>query len=154
MYSPDRREFLGLLGAGGITLGVVGGVIAYTNGDEEDPIPEGRFDVDGEIETTGTDCASPEPHTSAIERDAAQLHLTGQLEAPTPCHRAVLGGIVVDGTTLAVSIGVESTLEEDQECIQCVGSIAYEATVEVASIDDLEVVTIHHADDESFDHHV
>lgn len=148
MASPDRREFLALLAVGGATMTVVGGVLA-TDGDD-DPGDDGEpaSDLAGSIETDDAHCADPDPDVATASYGDGAVTVDGRIQAPTPCHEAVLTAVEFDGVTLTVSVSVESSLADDESCIECVGDIGYEATVQVDTSP--ATVVINHDDRETF----
>lgn len=96
------------------------------------------LDVPVCIETTESDCGTGEDNI-AIRRIDGPVEIEGILGAPNPCHYAVVRDATVADDTLTIVVDVES---EDVECIQCVGEIHYEATVD----DSFQSVTVDHVD--------
>ena len=99
------------------------------------------------IETVDTDCGSAEDERIDVEPDGDTIVVTGSLPAPNPCHEAVLDDVgIEDGTDrLAVVVDVQSTLDEGEVCIECVGRVDYEATIELMHGDELRSIHVDHA---------
>lgn len=138
----DRRSLLVGLAAASVGLagclegggGTAGGENSGGDGDSEPSI-----EASG-IETTGSDCASGDADEAELVSGAA-VTVRGTIRAGNPCHDAVLTDVALESGTLTLTIGVESL---DQICMQCVGAIDYEATVEVDDVDALADVVVEH----------
>lgn len=122
------------------------------NGENETVGADGESDDSGgdvrsSVETTNTDCYSDgaDRHGATVEFGEDRLVVTGHLEAPNPCHEAVLETATVRDGAMVLEIGLEA---EDGFCTECVGRIEYEATVEVADGAPDEVVVYHRSDDD------
>jgi hypothetical protein len=89
------------------------------------------------IETTSTDCLqgtrSPTANQSAtIEFNNGTLLVTGEIKSPDPCHEATIESITYDASADALTF-VGSVAEKTSEaCIQCTGSVKYEARITVS----------------------
>lgn len=93
-----------------------------------------------QIETTNTNCGGV-GNRSEWTREGETLTVTGSFQAPTPCHKAVLTDIMYQDGTFDVHVGREPT---SRECIQCVGSVSYTLTIEVADGTTVENVAVTH----------
>jgi len=98
------------------------------------------------IETTDAACAGGAGGEVTVERGDGPVAIEGTFTAPNPCHEAVIEGATVEGGTLQVGVGRQSTLGEGEFCQGCVGAISYEATVEVAPLDAVADVRVDHPD--------
>lgn len=125
MIDRSRRAILVALAMG--TTGLAGWLTVAANDDE--PATNASV-VNTDITTVGSVCGSPGDEYSSINIDGTVVDITGGLAAPTPCHEAVIEGYSIDAGTLTVTIDVEA-VDSDSPCIQCVGLIEYEATVEL-----------------------
>lgn len=112
------------------------------NGTDDTSPPD---DSDGSIETTGADCGNPDDETALAVADGESVRLVGTTLSPNPCHAATIESIDTEDDGVTVTIGVESTLEGDEECMECHGAIDYDARIEVApdAVDTLVVVHDH-----------
>ena len=86
--------------------------------------------TDYDIRTLDSRCQSGD-ETVSINKGDSTVTISGVLTASNPCHEAMLNAVSYtgDSDTLRVNVGVEST---DEVCVDCVGAIEYEATVEFA----------------------
>ena len=124
---------------------------AEEDGDHEDDsgVEEGHHEIGSKsIETIDTDCGSTGDATVTPETD--RVVIDGTIVASNPCHEAVLSGAAVSGDELRVAIDVESTLEPDEVCIECVGAIEYRVIVEVTDAKQLSSVHVDHVDGGSY----
>lgn len=112
-----------------------------TDGDDGTEDDRDGSSPDATVRQLGASCASGDEDWAVVVRDDDELVITGTTPASNPCHEAVLDELDRQGDALTVVIGVESTLEEDEDCAQCVGAIAYEATVQLdaSTLDAVEV---------------
>ena len=99
--------------------------------DTPTPTPEPVTVTDSTIRTTAASCRSSdaaETATVAVDRAASSVTVTGVLHTADPCHRAVLDGVRYDqdAGSLHLDVVAEST---DEVCVQCIGTVAYEASV-------------------------
>lgn len=145
MSSPTRRDILAVVAAGGAAMTGAGIVFAVNAGDSTSPPP-----ADATIETTATGCAERSPDTATVEIDHDVAHIDGVLEAPTPCHDAVLVSVSENDGILEVAIDTESRESEDLNCIQCVGEIGYSASIHLEEPAELYEVVVVHADGPTF----
>lgn len=96
--------------------------------------------IDSGIDTVDATCAGDDEDEFSWAIEGDTVDIDGKATAPNPCHEAVFESITLDGDTLLVEIGLEST--SDQACVQCVGGIEFEAWVEVDDGDGLSDVTV------------
>lgn len=99
------------------------------------------------IETRQTGCQSSDLGVADASIDDDVVTVDGVIEASNPCHEATLEGVTIENQQLSLRIDVASTLAEGEVCQQCLGQVAYRATVEVAEASQLEDVTVDHATD-------
>lgn len=102
--------------------------------------------VESSIETVDTECATGDDDRVQADRSSDRFEIDGRIPASTPCHRALIDAATVDDRELIVEIGLESTLAEDESCIQCLGRISYRASLEVRGAHEIERLTVKHAD--------
>lgn len=144
MRRPDRREFLGLLAAGGATFTVIGGVLATGSST--------GAEVDGaDIETTDAGCGSPASESASVELLADALEITGSLSAANPCHEASVVDLAWGDDSVTITIDTVSTLEDDEVCVECVGEISYRATVSMEDESVPATVIVDHVDGEQYE---
>lgn len=114
------------------------------SGESEAATPTETRDSDPEpaveqVETLETGCATGENSVRAT-RDGDILSVEGVIDAPDPCHTAVVSDTSLDNSELAVTVGVES---ENTICQQCVGEVSYEATIDLDGADVERLVVDH-----------
>lgn len=80
------------------------------------------------VDTATTTCAGGDDSARATSTDG-QLTIQGQIRAPNPCHEAVVSDLTAADDEVTVTVGVESTLGEDEMCQQCVGLVSYSVTL-------------------------
>lgn len=93
------------------------------------------------VETRETSCATGENSVRAT-RDGDILSVEGIIDAPDPCHTAVVSDISLDNSELAVAVGVES---ENDLCQQCVGAVNYQATIDLDGAE-VQVLVVDHGE--------
>ncbi len=142
MARLNRREVLGV--AAGVGALVVAGCTGNAgdpgrpgtdsgsgNGENSSTTRTGSAAIaDSSVRTVGTECLSGDQRTDIEFNDeAGRVVVTGVIEAPTPCHAATLHEASYDAgeDRLRVDIGTEA--DGSDGCVECVGGIAYEATV-------------------------
>lgn len=144
--SPTRRTL--------IASGAVLGSLALAGcQDRFAPTANGSgADSQGEesIETVGTDCGTPDDEHARADRDGNTVTLSGVLVTSNPCHEAVLVEYSLTDGELSVDIDAVSTLDEGEVCIECIGAISYEATIEVDSDAVVARVRLNHVPGETF----
>lgn len=138
MSQLSRRRVLGSLAIGSAALA---GCLSVGASVDREPVDGVR---EQDITTVETACAGMNDEGSSVEVSGTTIDIEGVLIGPNPCHEAVIKGVFVEGDTLVVSIAAESDIDDGEVCMECVGKISYEATVEVG--DDVEF------DDVSVDH--
>ena len=127
-------------------LVLVGGTSASLAGCASGEPPGSRSDPpvrQTSIETTGSDCATPDDDWAVARTSDSSLTIIGTTPAPHPCHAASIISVTGDLDRLTVEIGVESTLGPDEVCVTCAGAVGYEATIEVED-GPVEELTIAH----------
>lgn len=93
-----------------------------------------------DVRTTNTDCFSGAQSVTATLSDGT-LVLGGVIKAGTPCHVATVESASAKRRTVEVTVGVES--DGSGACVQCVGSVEYEATLEYDGATPEHVVVRH-----------
>jgi hypothetical protein len=96
------------------------------------------------IESGQGTCAQGDEYASGNREDGT-LTLDGVIQAPNPCHEAVVSDITTSGGTQTVNVGVESTLGEDEMCQQCLGHISYQVTLSGANTASNEEIRVQHS---------
>lgn len=144
----NRREVLRLTaGVGALAVaGCTGGDDTASPADGTDTDPDGAGGngggdegadtpavaiADTTVQTAGKECLSGDQTTDiSFESGADRVVLTGIIRAPTPCHDAILRSAEYDAGAdrLVVDIGTED--DGSDTCVECVGGIGYEVTVE------------------------
>ena len=128
--SPTRRH---LLASGtGLASLVLAGCAAPTAGD-----------IEATIQTVDSECASGDSDTADATFVDSGAEIEGTLGAPNPCHEAALEDVTLEGDTLSVVIGVEST---DEICVECVGRIEYRAQIDAS--EPVATLVVDHVDGE------
>lgn len=102
-----------------------------------------------DFETVDASCASGDSDSANAELSEGTVSLDGVLTASNPCHEAVPGTVAVEENQLRVEIGVESTLDDDEMCQDCLGAIEYEATVSLGNDSEIDSVHISHSGGET-----
>ncbi|PSP28244.1 hypothetical protein BRC65_02670 [Halobacteriales archaeon QH_2_65_14] len=150
MSDLSRREVLGATVAAGVAglAGCLDGLVEGETGEDGDPNDGTDEILDYSVETTDSGCNGGDgDHVDSIETGET-VQVLGVMEAPNPCHVAAVNDVGLDGGELSVVLDVESE-DSDTECVQCIGRIEYEATVDLASADLVETVRITHAHSEN-----
>ncbi|MFC3958893.1 hypothetical protein [Halovivax cerinus] len=94
-----------------------------------------QTEVDGaDVDQRNVEC------TASVSVDAETIEINGQLEAPTPCHEAVIGDVTVEDDTMTVTVELESGTDP---CTQAISQVEYEATLVVVDQDVSTVVVMH-----------
>lgn len=135
-----RRALLASLGTVAIAGCInVGGQLPENRRSDD---AEGELSaVSSDIVTIDTDCGTEHAdHSWSLEGDTVVID--GYRPAPNPCHEATIEEVLVVSDTLVVDLGIDSTREQDEVCIECVGKISYQATVEVENPAALETVEV------------
>lgn len=87
------------------------------------------------IETTDTGCAEGEDAESAsvtFDADAVSIAVDGVVEASNPCHVASLEGTKYDSEEMVLSVTIAAKPRDAEEaCMECIGGIEYEATLDL-----------------------
>jgi len=113
-----------------VTVAADGGVAHETmSTDLACPPPEV---VDRTFDADDGACAGDGAGTAAVALEDGTVRVTGSLRTPTPCYGAALETAALgDADTLRVVVAATEP-HGDGVCIQCIGRVPYEATVEVA----------------------
>jgi len=117
--------------------------------------PAGAEIRNATIETVDGSCASGDEEDAAVTSDEdatvttedESVVIEGMIPASNPCHEAILGDVSVDGSELQVTVDLE---QQEGMCVECVGIITYEATVEVTDVSALDSAQIDHVGGGSF----
>lgn len=155
MSCISRRDALAALTAAGVTglAGCVADTLQTNDGNEADGNAGGSGGSDGQdgptvvdvtTETVSSGCLDPTAAGSDVTIDGQTVRMTGVIEAPNPCH-VVVADAAVEATTLTVSVDVEP--EDDVlDCIQCVGSLEYDVSVNLSE-SGIETVDVRHVEE-------
>ncbi len=138
MSRLSRREVLGSLAIGSAALA---GCLSVGASDDREPV-DGVGEQD--ITTVETSCAGMNDEESSVDVTGTTIDIEGVLIGPNPCHEAVINGVFFEEDTVVVSIAAESDLAEGRACMECVGKISYEATVEVGNDVEFDEVRVDH----------
>jgi len=163
-----RRDFV--TAASALAIGTVAGCIAEGNGnlpggdtptdetDTDDPAssqsespPPSEGDVqsnvlDHRIETVETSCMSQDSTGIDVSFEEAAVAIAGIAQTPTPCYEARIDSAAVSEGELRVEVAFEKA---EGVCVECVGALAYEATVDVDTTDGIDTATVTHGDGET-----
>lgn len=114
---------------------------AATDGAETDGDPV----VDATLAAEDGDCASERGHAGTIAFDDASVSIDGSVATPNPCYELSFDSLASqdDGETLVVDVAADSS---DDVCVQCLGSVDYEASVAFESVSPTQVVLAHVVD--------
>lgn len=86
--------------------------------------------ADSSVRTVGTGCLSGDQRTDIeFDDEAGRVVVTGVVGAPTPCHVATLREASYDAGEGRLSVDIGTEPDGSDSCVDCVGGIAYEATV-------------------------
>lgn len=128
---------------------VVAGSEAETDGGEQGSEGPGTDESDAgtavnshSIETVDTGCAGAVEDRvtgSDIARDNT-VTVEGVVTASNPCHDATIEEASVRDGVLNIAVGATGT--DVEMCVECVGEITYEATVELAESVDIKEVSV------------
>jgi hypothetical protein len=122
-----RRRLLGAVAA--LTVGSAGCTARSGGGAEgETPVGGPRI-VDRSFAAADGACADGTDEATVQFADEA-VRVDGQLGTPTPCYGASLDGASLDGDTLVVAVA--RTAQTPDVCVQCLGTVPYDATVRFA----------------------
>jgi len=112
--------------------------------------PEQELAVtDARIETVDSDCLGGTVGRGSLSVRDGGVTVEGALQAPNPCHRAVLAGTSLDGEQLSIDVGIEPAGDEDEMCVDCVGGVQYSVAVDLTNVRALESVTVTDAEGNS-----
>lgn len=101
--------------------------------------------VSSSIETIQTGSRTDEESEAVdFETGDGTVTIEGTILTSTPHYEAVLENVAIERRALQVTIGTESTLDEDEVGTQELGFLEYEATIEIENIDSLERAEIQH----------
>jgi hypothetical protein len=108
----------------------------------EDPEQELAV-TDARIETVDSDClgATTEGRGSLSVRDGG-VTVDGAVQAPNPCHEAVLAGTSLADDRLSVDVDIAPAGDGDEMCIDCVGEVLYSVEVDLTNVRALQGVTV------------
>jgi len=97
--------------------------------------------LEATIETLGSDCGGAD--AADVEFGTERITVSGTTPAPNPCHEAVIEESSVGGDGFTLVVGVEAP-NPDEECMECVGEVAYEARLSGESVDGISQGTVRH----------
>lgn len=155
MRELSRREVLGGLTTAGVTglAGCIDGIAQAEDGsdpsDDDEPTPADGEPTPAEtddftvshvaVDTVDSNCLQPnkDPITLAVSDELVSL--AGVKTASNPCHEVVLD-TAVSGTELSIDVTAEPD-DDDDNCVQCAGSLEYEGTVTLSN-DAVETVRV------------
>jgi|APHM01.1.fsa_nt_gi TAT (twin-arginine translocation) pathway signal sequence. len=141
----NRRDLLRGVAAAG-ALGTLAGCVSEDAPDEsddgadaggdpdttdgDDPTVESLSVVGGELVEANGECAGDDRGTASVVFDDARVTVTGGVGTPDPCYEASLAAPSYDADADELTITVAVTAQEGI-CQSCLGTVAYEAAVEV-----------------------
>lgn len=87
--------------------------------------------ADTTVQTAEKACLSGDPTTDiSFETEADRVVVTGVVRAPTPCHEATLRAAEYDPAADRLFVDVGTEADGSETCVECVGAIGYEVTVD------------------------
>jgi len=116
------------------------------NGDENGDNGGGSTGiVDSSLETVESSCGRLDGGESDVTVTDTTVTVEGWIGGlSNPCHEAVLGEVTLEDRELLVSVGVRSTLGENEACADCIGEVSYEAEISLEEPIDAENVRVTH----------
>lgn len=105
--------------------------------------------ADPTIESEEGSCLSGDGAGASVSFGADRLAVDGTIQAPNPCHRAVIADVSERDGEVTLTVGVESTAEGTTACVECVGAVGYRATLSYGASPPESVTVVHRRDDES-----
>jgi hypothetical protein len=78
-------------------------------------------------------CAAVNQSAASIRCDGGVFAFEGSILTPNPCYYLKAGLDVVNQSNLEIVITATSQLGEDGYCVECVGRIAFDGTVELSN---------------------
>lgn len=98
-----------------------------------------------DLEAGEGECASATGHEAAVTFADGTISVDGTVVTPVPCYTLAVddAGTGVDDAELTVSIAAE---REDGVCVECVGAVGYDASVDLGDADPDTVVVAHVVD--------
>jgi hypothetical protein len=80
-------------------------------------------------------CAVADQSAATIHCDGGVLTFEGSVVAPNPCYYLKANLDVVDGSNVVIGItAMPASLGEDAYCVECVGGIAFDGTLELSGV--------------------
>lgn len=153
-----RAALAGVAGAGAFALA---GCVSSDDPDEteqaDDPTAN-ETDTDSStdemtltasVERVESSCATPESGEATVFLTDAEYTITGEITAPNPCYTPELTAYSFTDGTLSVIVDV--TAKPDEACTSCTGTVSYEARVSGPHPDDVERVSVSHADGQTYE---
>ena len=145
-----RRTVLVLCGMSAMTAGCLG-VDPPTAAPGDDNSDGDAIVPSADVELINSGCGGPDDDQVSVVESEEGIVINGISPAPNPCHEPVISNLIASGSTLNVTVSMESTLGADEACMQCHGAITYEMVVDLG---DLVVETIVVDHDEGEQHEV
>ncbi len=159
MTERTRRAVLaGAAGAGAFALA---GCVSSDDPDETeaaDNPTDGNTNTDSDtdemtltasVERIGSNCAPSESGEATVFLSDSEFVVTGEIAAPTPCYEPKLTAYSFTDGTLSVTVDV--TAKPDEACTDCTGTVYYEARVSGPNTDDVQRVSVSHADGQTYE---
>lgn len=99
------------------------------------------------LDASDGECASDLEHEARVSFSDGAVTVDGRVRTPTPCYRLAVQDASYgdDGETLTVELAATA---EDGACVECVGSVPYDATVDCHTAYPGRVVVAHVVDGE------
>lgn len=156
MNEFTRRETLtGVAGAGALALA---GCVSSDDTDETGPTDNPSDDDTTEsteemtlttaVERIGSSCTSASAGEATVFFDD-EFVVAGSITAPNPCYAPELTAhSLTDGT---LSLTVDVVAESEEGCTSCTGMVNYEATLSGPTLEDVDSVSVSHADGGSYE---
>lgn len=101
------------------------------------PTPGPRI-REASLRSLDTGCGSRA--SASIAFDGADVTITGDIVASTPCYRAVLLTAAVEDGTARFVVDVRKDVEGTSACVQCLGEVSFELSASFAKGTPSEVV--------------
>ncbi len=152
-----RAALVGAAGAGAVALaGCVSNddpdSEAADNPTDDDTNTESSTDemsLTASVERVGSSCGMSDSGEATVFLDDGTFVVIGEIPAPTPCYDPELTAYSFADGRLSVTVDVVA--RSDETCADCRGTVSYEARLSGPSPDDVEHVSVSHADGQSYE---
>jgi len=146
-----------LAGVGGAGVFVLAGCVS-SDDPENTEAPDNEMNTDSgtdemtltaSIERVDSRCAMSESGEASVFLADGEFTVTGEIPASNPCHDPELTAHSFSDGTLSVTVDVVA--RADEPCASCTGTVYYEARLSGPTPDDVERVSVSHADGQTYE---